>query len=161
LLRRLTDVGTELANDSFDPNGRHPQEIIDAAIVRLMGMQREERLVEFTAKQAAKRAYDVIVAAHANGGAVNTVPTGLAELDEKLGGLDAGDLSVVGARAAMGKTALLSGFALYAATKARRAVGFISGEQAADQIAARMMASDGRTVAKKFRTGRFDEDDWP
>lgn len=159
-LRRLIDVASDLSGDGFDANGRDPQEIIDAAVVRLMGMQRVTALVEFSAKQVANMAFDDLAAAHMNGGALSTVPTGLADIDDKLGGLHAGDLIVVGARAAMGKTALLNCIALHAATKGH-AVGIISGEQPAKQMAARMMAIAGNVRATKFRTGQIEEHEWP
>ena len=159
-LRRLIDVASDLSGDGFDANGRDPQEIIDTAVVRLMGMQRTTTLVEFTAQQAAKMAYDDSAAAHLNGGALNTVPIGLVDLDDKLGGLHAGDLIVIGARAAMGKTALLNCISLHAANGGHP-VGIVSGEQPAKQMAARMMAIAGDVRATKFRTGQFEEYEWP
>jgi replicative DNA helicase len=160
LLRRLIDTGMEIAGDGFDPEGRSAQEILDATIVCLMAMQRVETQAEFTAKQAAKKAYDLMTEAHLNGGALNTIPTGLCDLDKLLGGFHPGDLIVIGARAAMGKTAMLTGFALHAATSGKP-VGLISGEQPAEQIASRMMALNGDVEATKFRTGKFDEHEWP
>lgn len=160
VLRQIIDAGTQIAGDGFDPAGRSPAEILDATILRLMGMQRHDSQVEFTAKQAAKRAYDLMVEAHTLGGPPNCVPSGLCDLDEMLGGFHPGDLIVIGARAAMGKTAFLTNAALFAARKGK-AVGLISGEQPADQVAARMLALTGNISAKKFRTGKIDEAEWP
>jgi len=159
-LRRLIDVANDLAGDGFDPSGRDPQEIIDTAVVRLMSMQHDDRNVEYTARQAAKKAYEALAAASLNGGALNTVPTGLADLDRILGGLHPGDFVVIGARASMGKTAFLVNAALHAACGGFP-VGVISGEQPADQMASRMMALAGDVRATKFRTGQFEEHEWP
>jgi len=159
-LRKMIDAGTGIVGDGFQPNGRSAQEILDETIVRLMAMQRIEAQAEYTAKQAAKKAYEHLTAAHANGGALNTIPTGLADLDKLLGGFHPGDLIVIGARAAMGKTAMLTGLALHATHKGKP-VGLISGEQPAEQMAARMMALAGNVDATKFRTGQFEEWEWP
>lgn len=160
VLRQIIDAGTQISGEGFDPGTRSPAEILDSTILRLMAMQRHDSQVEFTAKQAAKRAYDLMVEAHTLGGPPNCVPSGLADLDEMLGGFHPGDLIVIGARAAMGKTAFLTNAALFAAHKGK-AVGLISGEQPADQVAARMLALTGNISAKKFRTGKIDEHEWP
>jgi len=160
ILRQIIDAGTQISGEGFDPGTRTPAEILDTTIQRLMAMQRHDAQVEFTAKQAAKRAYDLMVEAHTLGGPPNCVPSGLSDLDEMLGGFHPGDLIVIGARAAMGKTAFLTNAALFAARK-DKAVGLISGEQPADQVAARMLALTGNISAKKFRTGKIDEHEWP
>jgi replicative DNA helicase len=160
VLRQIIEAGEQISGSGFDPNGQTPTEILDATIQRLMTMQRHDSQVEFTAKQAAKRAYDAMIEAHMHGGAPNRIPSGLSDLDDMLGGFHAGDLIVIGARPAMGKTSLLINAALHAANKGH-AVGIISGEQPADQIAARMIALTGNIPAKKFRTGKFEEEEWP
>lgn len=160
LLRQVIDIGCELTQAGFEPSGKSATAMLDETISRLMAMHRVEQQAEFSAKQAAKKAYDVMTAAHANNGALDTVPTGLLDVDSKLGGLHPGDLIVIGARAAMGKTSLLTGMALHAAEKAHP-VGMISGEQPVEQIASRMMALRGNVRATKFRTGQFTDDEWP
>lgn len=160
MLRQMIELGNSLVGEGFAPEGRAPQEILDEKILRLMALQRLDDQTEFTGKQAAKKAYDAMVEAHTYGGARNTVPSGLSDLDKPLGGFHPGDLIVVGARAAMGKTAFLANAALFAAKKGH-AVGIISGEQPAEQMAARMMALSGNVAATKFRTGQFEEHEWP
>lgn len=158
VLRSAIDIGTELAGDGFEAAGRDPQEILDAAILRLMSLQRIDTQVEFSAKQAAKRAFDELTEAHVNGGAPRAIPTGLTDLDKILGGLHPGDLIVIGARAAMGKTALLSNMAQHAGKS--HSVGIVSGEQPVAQIASRMVAASSRVPATQFRTGQFHDEEW-
>jgi replicative DNA helicase len=55
---------------------------------------------------------------------------------------------------------MLTGLALHA-TRKGKPVGLISGEQPAEQIASRMMALAGNVDATKFRTGMFEEWEWP
>lgn len=160
VLRQVIDAASTLVEDGFRSDGRGAQDIIDGAIARLMSLQRAETKAEFTSKQAIKLAFDNLAAVHLNGGALNTIPSGLVDLDRIIGGFHRGDLVIVGARAAMGKTALLTNIALHAA-ETDHAIGFISGEQPVEQIATRMMALSANVSATKFRTGKIEESEWP
>lgn len=159
-LRKMIEIGSQIVTDGFDAQGRDPQALMDVMIARLMAMQHTNAKVEYTGKQAAKKAYDAMVSAHANGGALRAVPSGLVDVDKLLGGFHPGDLIVVGARAAMGKTSFLVNIARNASEKGH-AVGIVSGEQGAEQVAARMMSLAGNVAATKFRTGKFEEHEWP
>lgn len=82
--------------------------------------------------------------------------TGLRDLDGSLGGLHNGDLVVVGARAAMGKTAFMLNLALSSTVP----VGIVSGEQGRDQIGLRFAAIDGSVSLHRMRTQKMDDDEW-
>ena len=78
------------------------------------------------------------------------MPTGLSDLDRKLGGLHKSDLLILAARPSMGKTALATNIAYHAAKNCKRSpgpngtmktdeggvVGFFSLEMSSDQLAA-------------------------
>lgn len=151
--RKARDIGAGLMS-ATDPNA------VDHAIAALMNLHAIEQAHEFSAKEAAKQAADELNRIHLAGGKLAGVTTGLAELDEKLGGLHPGDLIVVGGRAAMGKTSFLIGMAQTAALSGVP-VGMISGEQPANQIATRMVSSRSHVNATKFRTAQFAEEEWP
>jgi replicative DNA helicase len=80
-------------------------------------------------------------------------------LDEILGGWHNSDLTIIGARPAMGKTALLVNLAESSAD-ARYATGIISGEQPADQIGLRRMAINSNVGASSIRAGRIEDEQW-
>lgn len=82
--------------------------------------------------------------------------TGYAGLDRVLGGWHAGDLVVLGARPAMGKTAL----AINLLQRVKTRAGLISGEQSTQQVAMRMIAIDGRVSLHRMRTRTLQESDW-
>jgi len=132
---------------------------VDEAIASLMGLSASEQRHEFGAKQAAQAALAELDRVHQANGALPGVTTGLLDLDDKLGGFHAGDLVVIGARAAMGKTAMLIGMSRAAAASGMP-VGLISGEQPVEQVAARMVSSAAKLNAKLFRTARFDDGEW-
>lgn len=82
------------------------------------------------------------------------VPTGLTALDELTGGLHPGDLTVVGARPGMGKSALLAGIAL-AAARAGHGVLFFSLEMPREQLFLRLGCMGARVPLHAVRAGRL------
>ncbi len=142
-----------------DEAGRRQEGSVDRAIAALMALHAEERDCEHTAKSAMGLAWDEVVAAHAAGGRLIGVPTGIHELDETLGGLHNSDLIVVGARPAMGKTGLLLG--MTAAAGRVGPVGLISGEQPASQVGLRWMAAGSGVSVGKLRAAKIEEEQWP
>lgn len=130
---------------------------IDAAIRDLMLLSSPHRRFECTVKQAITNAIDDIDAAYRAKGAVLGVTTGLKDLDDCLGGLHKSDLIVIGARPAVGKTALL----ITLADNAGVPVGIISGEQGRAQVGLRLIAKGGRLNAYRLRLGKVEDQDWP
>lgn len=150
--RKARDIGAELmkATDSA---------AVDQAIAALMSLHAVEQNHEFDAKQATNAAFQELTAIYNAGGKLPGVTTGLADIDEKLGGLHRGDMIVIGGRAAMGKTSFLLGMAR-AAAKAGSPVGIISGEQPVEQMALRMLSSGTNIESRKFRTANFEDFEW-
>ncbi|MDO8963600.1 MAG: replicative DNA helicase [Coriobacteriia bacterium] len=88
------------------------------------------------------------------------VTTGWPDLDKVLAGLHRGDLIIVAARPAVGKTAFALNLAVNAAQEGAR-VGVFSLEMAAEQLVMRILASESRIDGQKMRTGRLSDADWP
>ncbi|HET8644437.1 MAG TPA: replicative DNA helicase, partial [Vicinamibacteria bacterium] len=91
---------------------------------------------------------------------VTGLPTGFVDLDERTSGLQKGDLIIVAARPAMGKTSLVLNIAQNAAAKTGEAVGLFSLEMAKEQLVLRMLCADARVDAHRLRTGALQEKDW-
>ena len=91
---------------------------------------------------------------------VTGIPTGFVDLDEKTSGLQKGDLIIVAARPAMGKTSFCLNVAQYASIKTGETVGIFSLEMAKEQLVLRMLCSDARVDAHRLRTGNLQEKDW-
>jgi len=151
--RKAKEIGMTLV-ESTD------EKAVDRAINDLMNLHAVEQNHEWDAKQATRAAFQQLNETHKAGGRLPGITTGLIDLDDKLGGLHRGDLIVIGGRAAMGKTAFLMGLAKCAAM-AKEPVGVISGEQPVEQVAMRMLSSQAKIDAKKFRTAQFAEEEWP
>lgn len=150
--RKAREIGMALV-ESTD------ERAVDAAIASLMALHAIEQNHEWSAKEATRAAFAELTKIHESKGALPGITSGLADLDEKLGGYHKGDLIVVGGRAAMGKTAFLIGGARCAAAKGYP-VGVISGEQPVEQVALRMLSTGSKVSAMKFRSADFDEADW-
>jgi replicative DNA helicase len=91
---------------------------------------------------------------------VTGLPTGFVDLDEKTSGLQKGDLIIVAARPAMGKTSLCLNIAQNASGRTGESVGIFSLEMSKEQLVLRMLCADARVDAHRLRTGNLQEKDW-
>lgn len=132
---------------------------VNEAISALMALNAEVAEHEFTGKQILQMAFDVTSAAYQNGGLLPGITTGLAALDELLGGWHDSDLTIIGGRPAMGKTSFLLGLAEAAAGAGYR-VGVFSAEQPAEQIGIRRASLASGVSATAIRSGQVQDEDW-
>ena len=91
------------------------------------------------------------------------VPTGLTDLDEKLGGLHRSDLVIIAGRPSMGKTALATNIAYYAAksmqdNNEKGSVAFFSLEMSSEQLSTRILSEQARISSHEIRTGKATEE---
>lgn len=92
--------------------------------------------------------------------ALTGLATSFRELDEMTSGLQPSDLIIVAARPSMGKTALCLTIAQNAAIDEKAVVGFFSLEMSKEQLVMRMMASEAKVDASRFRRGILSRDEW-
>ena len=91
---------------------------------------------------------------------ITGVPTGIHSLDKNTLGLQPGTLTVLAARPSVGKTAFALNIAAHAATRAGRKVAFFSLEMPSDQLALRMLASEGKLDWRRLSQGQLSRHDW-
>lgn len=132
---------------------------VDRAIGELLALNATQTDCEYTGKQAMALAWKAAEAAYENGGKLPGITTGLRALDDILGGWHDSDLTVIGARPAMGKTALLVNLA-EAAAAAGYMAGVVSAEQPAVQLGLRRLAISSGIGATVIRSGRIDDEQW-
>lgn len=92
--------------------------------------------------------------------ALTGLSTGFRDLDEKTSGLQRTDLIIVAARPSMGKTALCLTLAQNAAIIEKAVVAVFSLEMSKEQLVMRMLSSEARVDAHRFRTGYLTRDEW-
>ncbi len=97
------------------------------------------------------------------------LPTGLIDLDKKLGGLHPSDLVIVAGRPSMGKTALATNIAFHVAKDHRKGnaggseggyVGFFSLEMSSAQLAARILAENSQITTSELRRSQLNKSDF-
>ncbi|MFN2456025.1 MAG: replicative DNA helicase [Pyrinomonadaceae bacterium] len=86
--------------------------------------------------------------------------TGFNELDTMTSGLQPSDLIIVAARPSMGKTALCLTLAQNAAIQAQAVIGVFSLEMSKESLVMRMLCSEGRVDAHRFRSGFLSREEW-
>ena len=93
-------------------------------------------------------------------GFVTGLSTGFVGLDKITTGLHEGNLIILAARPAMGKTALSLNIAKHVATMERKPAVIFSLEMGAEELIERMIASEGMVPAYHLKTGNLNPDEW-
>jgi len=93
-------------------------------------------------------------------GSITGIASGFFMLDSILCGFQAGDLIILAARPSMGKTALALNIAGHVAGKSAIPVAYFSLEMPASQLFDRQIAGETGINLQRFRTGRFEKEDW-
>ena len=93
------------------------------------------------------------------------VPTGLNDLDERLGGLHRSDLVIIAGRPSMGKTALATNIGYYAAKKIlddnkKSSIAFFSLEMSSEQLSTRILSEQSRIRSNDIRRGKITEEEF-
>ncbi len=118
-------------------------------------------LVKFD--EAMKQTIEMASAAYKNDGGIVGVPTGLRDLDDRLGGLHQSDLIIIAGRPSMGKTALATNIAFNAAQKLQESgkkssIAFFSLEMSSEQLSTRILAEQSRIKSNDIRRGRISDE---
>jgi replicative DNA helicase len=160
VLRRLVEAGTRIVQMGYASEG----EVVDlvnnaqAEIYGVMGGVEAEDFVPLTV--AVTTAIDEIEAARGRDGSMTGVPTGFAELDELTNGLHGGQLIIVAARPALGKSTLALDFARAASIKHDMPSIFFSLEMGRSEIAMRLLSAEAAVPLQSMRKGTLHTEDW-
>lgn len=92
--------------------------------------------------------------------AVTGLPTGFRDIDEKTSGLHPGQLIVIAARPAMGKTSFVLNLAERAAVRAKASIALFSLEMAKEELGLRLLSGVAKVDSSKLKTGRLQDRDW-
>ncbi|MGF1606166.1 MAG: replicative DNA helicase [Rhodothalassiaceae bacterium] len=172
--RQLIGIGQDVVLTAYDaPIDEPALDQVEAAEQRLFDLadkgRSDSRAVTFASAMA--RAIENIEKAYKDPDKLSGITTGLAGLNNKLGGLHPSDLIILAGRPAMGKTALATNIAFNAALRRAddeergedvsrskgAAVGFFSLEMSADQLAARILADRSGVSSEEMRRGRINQ----
>ncbi len=165
IMRKLVQVGSDIAESAYSPKGRDAQKLLDESEAKVFeiadqGQRDSTGFSEINSilPKAMKKIEDIYGDDNIDG--ITGVPTGYSELDKLTSGLQAGELVILAGRPSMGKTALALNMAEYAAVDKKLPVAIFSMEMASMQLTMRLLGSVGKIDQHKMRTGELDEDDW-
>ena len=113
--------------------------------------------------EAMKYTIEMASNAYKNEEGIVGVPTGLKDLDDRLGGLHKSDLLIIAGRPSMGKTALATNIAFHAAKKIQddnkqSCVAFLSLEMSSEQLSTRILAEQSKIKSNDIRRGKISEE---
>ena len=113
--------------------------------------------------EALRQTIEMAQIAYKNEEGIVGVPTGLTDLDDRLGGLHKSDLVIIAGRPSMGKTALATNIAFHAAKKMndegkKSSIAFFSLEMSSEQLSTRILAEQSRIKSNDIRRGRISDE---
>jgi replicative DNA helicase len=157
-LRSLIHASTEILRDAYEPT-LDPTELVGRAEEQIFAVHDQRTTDQITtAHDLMVEAFDRIDARLAGTAGVG-VPSGFTDLDNLTGGLHDSEFVVLAARPSVGKTALATNIAEYVTIEANVPTLFVSLEMARLELAQRMLCSQGRIDANKFRSGFLSAED--
>lgn len=166
IMRKLVEVGGEIASSAYNPGGRDAGQLLDEAESKVLEIAEGGKRVKqgFSAippllTKVVERVESLY--SRENTSEVTGIATGFIDLDRMTSGLQPGDLVIVAGRPSMGKTAFSINIAENVALDSRKPVAIFSMEMGGEQLAMRMIGSVGRLNQHTLRTGRLEDDDWP
>ncbi len=113
--------------------------------------------------EAMRQTIEMASAAYKNEEGIVGVPTGLRDLDDRLGGLHQSDLIIIAGRPSMGKTSLATNIAFNAAKKLQESgkkstIAFFSLEMSSEQLSTRILAEQSRIRSNDIRRGKISDE---
>ncbi|MCC5794433.1 MAG: replicative DNA helicase [Chromatiales bacterium] len=164
LLRRMIEVGNQIASSAYRPEGRQIAELVDEAERRVFeiaehGQRRGAGFIPV--RDVLGATVDRLDMLHQSQGSITGLSSGFTRLDEMTAGLQPGDLIIIAGRPSMGKTSLALNIGENVALGHGKSTALFSMEMSVEQLALRMISSLGRVDQAHLRNGRFADEDWP
>ncbi len=160
ILRRLVDAGTRIAQWGYSGEG-DVDDVVDRAQAEVYGVTDKRTSEDYAPlSDIMEGTLDEIEAISNRDGAMVGVPTGFADLDELTNGLHPGQMIIVAARPAMGKSTIGLDFARSAAIKHGMASVIFSLEMSRNEITMRLLSAEARIALNSMRNGHMTDDDW-
>lgn len=169
VMRALAAAGARIGELARHTRGREARDLVDEAqsvVMAIRGTVDKGRGDFHTAGQLIREVAEFVDQQHAKYvegtlGDVIGLSTGFVDLDRRTTGLQPGELIVLAARPAMGKSALAQNIAENSARFSGKPVVFFSLEMSLRQMGLRLMASKAGLNVQRLVTGRVYEQEWP
>ncbi len=160
LLRRLAQAGTEINAVAMEGQGE-ADKILELAEQKIYDIrQGRENGGLKKVSEVMTSVYSDLAEASRSGQRIPGLPTGLADLDSAIMGLNKSDLILVAARPGMGKTSIALNIALNVAHATPVTIAIFSLEMSRAQLCRNLLAMESHVELKKLQTGQLSSDDW-
>lgn len=159
MLRRLIEVSTDITTSAYDKS-LDINNTLDEAERKILSVVKNRRSTEFRdIKEVLNSTKNNLEKLSTQQGEVTGLSTGWERLDKLTAGLHEGQLIIVAARPAVGKSAWALNLATNAAVNSNKTVAIFNMEMSAESLATRMIASLGHVEGYKLATGNL-QNDW-
>lgn len=161
VLRRLVEAGTRIVQMGQATGNGDVVDIINAAqaeVFAVSGGKDSEDYVPIGS--VVEPTLDIIEAASGSSDDMTGVPTGFTDLDHLTNGLSAGQMIVIAARPAVGKSTLGLDIARSAAIEHRMSTVIFSLEMSRTEITMRLLSAEAQIQLQQLRKGQLRDDDW-
>ena len=160
MLRGLGQAATDIGQMVSDGVGT-PAEMLESAEKKIYALRKGERGESLEhIGTVLHKVFDRLTELSQSDSAIPGLSTGLRDLDTKINGLNNSDLILVAARPAMGKSAFALNLAVNVAKKYKKTVAVFNLEMSREQLALRLLASEGFLDMQKLATGKLSEEEW-
>ncbi len=158
MLRALIDACTANLRDAHDES-IEPEKLLDLAEQRVFAVRDARSNDQITSAHDLMLQAFQRIDARLQGAEGHGIPTGFKDVDRLTGGLHESELVILAARPSMGKTALATNIAEYVTIECKLPTLLVSLEMAKAEVANRLLCSQGKIDAHKFRAGYLSQDD--
>jgi replicative DNA helicase len=160
ILRRLLDATREIQDEAMASRG-DPRELLGRAEANLFRIGHEDTPSELRSiEEVLHEEIDKLEELSREGLSLTGTPSGFTDLDELTGGFQPGNLIVLAARPAMGKSSLATNIAENAAVDHGKPVALFSLEMSERELAQRFIATQAKVSSDDLRKGRV-KTAWP
>ena len=168
LRRELILISDNLSSETLNANDQeqNAENIIESTEKSLFDLAERGSFSQSFLKfnQALDQTIQMATLAMQNDKGIVGVPTGLTDLDEKLGGLHKSDLIILAGRPSMGKTALATNIAYHAAQsllkrQEKSSIAFFSLEMSSEQLSTRILSEQAKIKSDDIRRGKITEEE--
>ena len=161
LMRRLLGAAQTIQQSVHEREGE-PESLVEDAERLLFRVAHEDRASDFrNMGEILEQEIDRLEQLAQGDNELTGVPSGFRDLDKITGGFQPGNLIVIAARPAMGKSAAVTNIADHVASKAGKPAAFFSLEMSEAELAHRFIATEARISSDRLRRGKVSEKDWP
>ena len=160
MLRSLSQAGMDITEMVQEQVGT-PAEMLESAEKKIYALRKGDRRDSLEhIGTILHKVYDRLNELAQSDSAIPGLSTGLRDLDAKINGLNKGNLLLVAARPAMGKTSFALNICLNVAKKYKKTVAFFSLEMSREELAMRLLSSESFVDSQKMATGKLTEEEW-